>query len=71
MRVHRVAELCRNNAFTTGMHAVKSFTNARLGFNRHAVLYPLKHDCFIVYKSFTTVVLVNLFTACMPAILDC
>ncbi len=57
-------------ALTTGMHTVKSFPNARFGLNRHAVLYPLKNDCFIVYKCLTMVVLVNLFTVCIPVILD-
>ncbi len=51
------------------MYTVKSFTNARLGLNKYAVLYPLKNDCFIVYKCLTTVVLVNLFTAHIPAML--
>ncbi|MBT9139298.1 MAG: hypothetical protein DDT31_01882 [Syntrophomonadaceae bacterium] len=54
----------------TGMHTVKSFTNAQFGLNKHAFLYPLKIDCLTVYKCLTLVVLVNLFTARIPTMLN-
>ncbi len=50
-------------AFTRTMHTVKSFTNAQLGLNKYAFLYPLKSDQLIAYKDLTSVVLVNLFPA--------
>ncbi len=40
------------------------------GLNRDAVLYPLKNDCFSVYKSLASVVLVNLFTVRIPAMFN-
>ncbi len=54
----------------TGMHTEKSLANAQFGFNKYAVLYPLKNDCLKAYKCLTTVVLVNLFTERIPVILN-
>jgi len=55
--------------FITDKHTVKSFTNAQFGFNKNTIFYSLKSDCFLVNKSLTSVVLVNLFTARIPVIL--
>jgi hypothetical protein len=54
----------------TGMHTVKSLTNAQFGLDKSADLYSLKSDCFLANKSLTSVVPVSLFTARISVILE-